>query len=458
LKPAWLLLIALLAFRQATAQLCFAPSKAASDPGYMSQAITAGDFNGDGKTDLVMVGLDAVDSITVYVGDGLGNFPATIKTQQSGHELFTADFNSDGKPDLAIVNDTMIDVLLGIGNGHFSPTTHIPMHTSSLVGVTGADFNNDGRTDIVTSSHLTAALLVMQGDGAGGFSAPVAYPTAPFPMYATAADINGDGRPDLLCSSETADSIAILINGSNGKFFPTRYLHHSRSAFVKTADINADGKIDLVARTGVFSADSIRISYGDGTGQFPAKAATYAAGTGVREMVIADLDNDGQTDIAATNSNGNGTVVVLKGTGSHGFNAPLQYATQQGFPYFLLVTDLNNDTKKDLVTATAFFSGTQTTYREIFMNCGPTSIGNKALAASFRLYPNPAADRLTLELSSVTAETSLQLLDIMGRCLKHQDLLPGTTQLVTADLPDGMYMIRIASEENAVSEIITIRH
>jgi hypothetical protein len=90
-------------------------------------SVVAADFNGDGKTDLAVVGRNgsAPNLVTVYLGNGDGTFqpPNTFAVGQFVFAMTSADFNRDGKIDLitANVESKDISVLLGNGDGTFQP-------------------------------------------------------------------------------------------------------------------------------------------------------------------------------------------------------------------------------------------------------------------------------------------------------------------------------------------------
>ncbi|MFJ5552563.1 transglycosylase family protein [Streptomyces sp. NPDC093225] len=92
------------------------------------KAITAGDFNRDGKTDIA--GIDANDNLRLYTGDGAGHVGGGSDMLGSNglwkgfRSLMAADFNGDGKQDIAGIdaNDNM-KLYTGDGAGHVSGGT-----------------------------------------------------------------------------------------------------------------------------------------------------------------------------------------------------------------------------------------------------------------------------------------------------------------------------------------------
>src|SRR5690348_1882874 len=95
---------------------------AASLPGVASVAVAAGDFNGDGKVDLVTAN-PTTDNVSVLLGQGAGAFqaPTTFATGSGPRAVAVADFNGDGKLDLVTANSTgdTVSVLFGNGDSTF---------------------------------------------------------------------------------------------------------------------------------------------------------------------------------------------------------------------------------------------------------------------------------------------------------------------------------------------------
>jgi len=131
-------------------------------------AIAAADFNGDGKLDLAVANYDGA-SVTILLGNGDGTFmPATASPITVGTNpiaLAVGDFNSDGKIDLVVANqtDNTLSILLGNGDGTFTPAASSPFALDTVpFSIAVADFNSSGRLGLAVSSGDTVLVLEQQ--------------------------------------------------------------------------------------------------------------------------------------------------------------------------------------------------------------------------------------------------------------------------------------------------------
>ncbi len=178
-----------------------------------SKGVVVGDFNRDGKPDLVAVS-DA-NSVAVLLGDGAGGFGAAthFSTGQSPRSLVAGDFNRDGKPDLALKANysDQITILLGNGNGVFAAGQKIPGATYYSPALVAADLNGDAKDDLVTK--VNGNVMVFFGDGLGGFKPAKSYLMEPKNVTVfTVGDFNGDARPDFAAVTADAYKLAAMLN------------------------------------------------------------------------------------------------------------------------------------------------------------------------------------------------------------------------------------------------------
>src|SRR5262249_40635925 len=82
-----------------------APARIALGDGRSPQALAAGDFDGDGRLDL-LVASGGTGDVTILLGDGRGGFRAgrSFPAGPEPTEMFVGDFDRDGHADVAIAN------------------------------------------------------------------------------------------------------------------------------------------------------------------------------------------------------------------------------------------------------------------------------------------------------------------------------------------------------------------
>lgn len=238
--------------------------------GTTPQAIVSGDFNGDGKLDLVVANY-ADNTVWVFLSNGDGTFGAaqTAATGSGPVALAVGDFNGDGKLDLAVANgndSSTISVFLGNGDGTLTLKSTVSMETADPVWVGTADFNADGFLDLAVVSETDSSVSVFLGNGDGTFDATSVLPNAGTgPVGLAIGDFDGDGILDLAQVNAVSNTVGILQGNGDGSF---KVLSGSPATgngprSIVTADFNGDGILDLAVTNGFGSS-------GEGRGGFPA--------------------------------------------------------------------------------------------------------------------------------------------------------------------------------------------
>jgi hypothetical protein len=352
--------------------------------GGVPTSVVTGDFNGDGKIDMVVA--DGYDNnLWLYPGNGDGSFgtPSIIPLTQglTPVAIAAADLRGNGKLDLIVADfdSWTISVFLGNGDGTFSYehsySTAVPP-TSLAV----ADFNGDGHLDVVAGLSTTATtpddqfydLAVFFGDGTGALSQPRleklrALGSSPWSLVA--GDFNGDGFPDLI-STDPGSGARLMLNDGQGNFtdavtnnlgilVPVTAFFAPASTAV--ADLNGDGCLDAV--TALLGTNNVAVNLGDCTGHFSAPTF-YVVGATPQTVVLADVNGDGIPDAITTsiagafpNSGDNPSglsndspnlLSVAFGDGKGGFLPPHIYR-HLGPSQGLAAADLNRDGRADAI-------------------------------------------------------------------------------------------------------------
>ena len=374
--------------RALMATLALGPPKSSAanlDAAYNNPAVT-GDFNRDGKADLVVASYDAPvggkgpegPGIFFLQGKGDGSFrnAGFTRTDFSTNAIVTGDFNRDGKLDVAIAGVASskgksidgVEILLGVGNGTFRKGGDFALASLPLSMAAG-DFNRDGKADLAvgelgtpTGSGRGVALLA--GNGNGTFKAAKFTATDVAPGQLLVGDLDKNGDLDLAAVDSSYydpkdGGVSILLGHGDGTFArPAHIALNNQPVVGVLADLNHDGKLDLaLAYDGIGpNQGGVEVLLGKGRGAFG--AATRTALKGYPDGIAAgDLNGDGKVDLAVATvispASGKaaavGGVDVLAGNGAGKFG-PTTYFNDADGPTQVLLADLNGDRKLDVVT------------------------------------------------------------------------------------------------------------
>jgi len=311
--------------------------------------VAVGDFNGDGKLDLVAANLNS-NSVYVLLGDGKGGFgPAmNFAAGMTPFSVAVGDFNGDGKLDLAVANFGMnqVSILLGDGTGNFGPPNSFAVG-SLPVAVAVGDFNADGKLDLAVANFSSSNISILLGQGNGSFGAAQNFNVGTNPRSVAVGDFNGDGKLDLAVANDSSSDVSVLLGNGNGTFQPaTNFPAGSSPFWVAVGDFNGDGKLDLVVANG--RSTTVSVLLGDGKGGFGNPTST-GVGSSPQSVVVADFNGDGKLDVATANTGG-GDVSVVLGDGTGNFGPAANFAVGSS-PLALAAGDVNGDGKPDLVVA-----------------------------------------------------------------------------------------------------------
>lgn len=279
--------------------------------------VIPGDYNGDGATDLA-----CRDSRFLWVDlanrfgalDGAPDLP-TVETSfctGASDRLLTGDFNGDGRTDLLCQSSTGLRQARPSVTGAFGgtlPFVSTVFCTHPGATLRSADVNGDGRDDLVCTDPAFGAWIEW-ADANGNFQGTpddVLSASTFCPAGGTLhlADVNGDGRTDLICRQGTTLRVKLVLTtgtvSTSTRVTTSVYCTHPGAVgFFK--DLNGDGRADWLCRdaTGTMWAD-----YADPSGRF--LGATWSRDTGFCEtagsqLSFLDVNGDGRTDALCKSS------------------------------------------------------------------------------------------------------------------------------------------------------------
>ena len=309
------------------------------------------DFNGDGRTDIGLLGGPGWNTLPVAFSIGLGLFNVTNGTvgafsgwaATANVKLVSGDFNNDGFTDVALTGGSgwaSVPVAFSNGNGTFRVTNFGIANFGAWASTPGVkvisgDFNGDGRTDLALTGGLGwASVPVALSNGNGTFNV-TNFGIANFATWATTpgvtvvgGDFNGDGRTDLALTGGLGwASVPVAFSNGNGSFNVTNFGIANFATWASTAsvqvlsgDFNADGRTDL-ALIGGQGWGTVPVAFSNGTGTFNVTNSwvgsfsnwSRVSGAKVR---AADFNGDGRTDLAITGPGGWATIPMARSMGN----------------------------------------------------------------------------------------------------------------------------------------------
>jgi hypothetical protein len=411
-------------------------------------SLAVGDFNSDGVTDLALMLLPPTNtslftSVQILLGNTTGTFTpgaslrVTAQAVPTSSPMAAIALTSGGNLDL-VVTTNVLSVFLGDGKGGFTP--------SGSYGVSGnpllfADLTGQGSLGLILGDEF--GTFYFAGNGDGTFQA-----VPGTPVNGAIADVNNDGIADIVFTPPQGGSyFGTALGRGDGAFSvldQTTPLPATATCYLlMTGDFNGDGKIDTVAiqpgtGQGPCGANAQLTSYlGTGDGRFQAAGAALPLGVFYASAgVSGDFNSDGKLDlILPCGVDQPGLLFVPgNGDGTFGTPVPLNATEDNQSPSFLLVGDLNNDKKLDLIWGDAVFLGNgDGTFKQIPLTITGGSAAPLGVVALADLNGDGILDAVSSPGSAIYAGNG--------------DGTFQTTPFYTVPLPQGTFASSVATAD-----------
>jgi hypothetical protein len=369
-------------------------------------SIAAGDFNRDGKLDLV-ASLYLENSVAFLPGTGDAKFATPLFATVSGGPSYptVSDFDRDGKLDVLTTSFTGDSALLfGNGDGTFRVTAFAAGGGSAYAPVVG-DFTGDGRTDLIVALVRDGVIRIttLSGDGRGSFTELATQPlltgafavghfsaahttdvvTIAYPGHAAllpsnedgtfrgatayavdraprdkngetswhhiaVADFDGDGRPEIAASNDRVNTVSIFHVTKDGALSSANKVALPVAADdIAAGDFDGDGRADFAVLSIAASTTSIFRNTGDGTFSL---LKTFSLASALRNFAVADLNGDGKPDVVITLWQ---SVVVELNRGGGAFAETTLANVHPSRGQRTIIADFDGDGRVDLVSLSA---------------------------------------------------------------------------------------------------------
>ena len=269
----------------------------------------------------------------------------------AGGTVAVADVNGDGIPDVITSGGPYLSILLGNGNGTFTPGLTTMPAGPELGLLVPVDLNGDGIIDLVIDGG-GSGIGVMFGNGDATFQPPIYYYAGHDTFCGgglVVADFTSDGFPDAVLSCNSGIWFFTGLGGgvfSPGVLTPVDPTGATENATLVASDFNGDGNLDLAVGYYVYGGRSgfgLLPGNGDGTFQAP---VVYDAPSFPRWMAVGDLNGDGLSDLLLGWPGTGGAIFLNNGKGGFGEPIAITMPSEGG-----AIGDLNGDHIADIVTS-----------------------------------------------------------------------------------------------------------
>jgi hypothetical protein len=208
--------------------------------------VGSGDFNGDGKADILFQ--NAAGTPMIWTMNASGGVTSEIGLPATGPNwtaIGTGDFNGDGQSDILFQNSAGTPMIWLMNGTSVAATAGLPNTGSNWTAVGTGDFNGDGKSDILFQNTAGVPMIWLMNGTSVTATAGLPDPGADWRLVGT-GDFNQDGKSDLVFQNTNGTPMIWTMNGTSVTSQTTLADPGAAWHLVGTGDYNGDGKADLL--------------------------------------------------------------------------------------------------------------------------------------------------------------------------------------------------------------------
>ncbi|QSX77926.1 FG-GAP repeat domain-containing protein [Agrilutibacter solisilvae] len=312
-----------------------------------TSAVAVADFNGDGRDDVAVVGMQLYVDVLLQQADGTLLRTHRLSSPVTVFDLGVADLGKDGTRELLVGHARGLSTYKWNGANGFTLKEHAATYACQAIGT--ADLQGDGLEDVVCVGDAEAMLYY--GAMATGLSAP-SYMQVATVGRPRLRDVTGDGKPDLLLANGTSNSFFVYAHDGNRGFLPavayTYPKDYAWSQDIEVVDHASAREVIVAASCNTPCATLYKYrrapnGYFELAEQLPTFDNPHA-------MLATDVDEDGRQDLLVGHR-GWMTIGRYMGLGQRLSPAELWTPLHVKYPDHMAIGDLNHDGHADLAVS-----------------------------------------------------------------------------------------------------------
>lgn len=437
----------------------FGPQQIISNNNNFPRSVVTADVDGDKDLDIIVTSQSDNRVVWYENLDGLGNFSKEKligDSLSSAVGVYAADIDQDNDIDVIATSgsgDKVVWFRNLDGLGSFSEEISITTLVDGPLSVYAADIDGDNDLDVVSASFNDSDINWYENTNGLGVFGPkqVIHGSAVSVRQIHVVDIDGDDDMDVTAAAAGSDEVIWYENTDGlGTFGSPQVLTNSADGVISVyaADFDGDKDMDIVAAA---FADQQVVWFEnlDGQGNFGSKQVAAEDLQSVRDVKVADIDNDDDMDIlcafAYPTTNNTSAIAWIENTDGQGtFGTPQIISTELSFARMAYPSDLDGDGDQDVVSTSS--SDDKVAWYENFTILGTADIETIGI----KIYPNPAKDLLIVE--SPLEVNEVFIYNMLGAKLRQ--VSKNTNVISMANLPSGLLLVELVTEKGKIIEKI----